>query len=246
MGGDIAGAVRIGIIAPYTSDGVSLFDDYEVMPPGALEANCHADTAESGPNNRNRAAGQIGGFPSGCNASSLAKIFAIVGNAARRMLACMGRGQTQSHSMFLLKGSNVMRQRCNWRQTTAAGPGPGSETSVARAGNWLPPTKPTSGIGTFEENSAGAHSLRRMLIPVDSVDGCFLAAWHYPQRGSDSTACGSIGTVAQDADITLEAARDALASPKAGMTSRRRGQLAAAVGGCESKNNGSFASKYSY
>ena len=52
-------------------------------------------------------------------------------------------------------------------------------------------------------------------------------------------------TVAQDADITLEAARDALASPKAGMTSRRRGQLAAAVGGCEGKNNGSFASKYS-
>ncbi len=80
MGGDIAGTVRIGVVAPYTCDRVSLFDDYEVMPPRALEANCHADTAKSGTNNRDRAAGRIGGFPSGCNANSLAKLFAIVGN----------------------------------------------------------------------------------------------------------------------------------------------------------------------
>jgi len=61
-----------------------------LLSPRALEANCHADTAESGTDNRDRAAGQIGGFPSGCNANSLAKLPAIVGNAALRMLAGMG------------------------------------------------------------------------------------------------------------------------------------------------------------
>ena len=118
MGGDIARTVRIGVVAPYTSDGVSLFDDYEVMPPRALEANCHADAAESGTNDRDRAAGQTGGFPGGGNVNSLAKLFAIVGSATRRMLA--GMAQTLNHFVFLLKGSNDMRQRCKWHQTVVA------------------------------------------------------------------------------------------------------------------------------
>jgi hypothetical protein len=69
------------------------------------------------------------------------------------------------------------------------------------------------------------------------------------QRQSGDNCIGFGGmridrTVAQDADITLEAARDALASPS-GYDVPRGQPAAAVVLGVKGKNNGSFASKYS-
>src|SRR4051812_35836701 len=93
---DVAGTVRICVVAPDTSDRDGLFDDDEVMPPRPLEANRHADTTKAGPNNRDCAAGRVGDFLSGCNANLLARCNATVATAPWPMFPNMA--QTLDHS----------------------------------------------------------------------------------------------------------------------------------------------------
>jgi hypothetical protein len=76
---NVACRIRICVVAPDTSDRASLFENDEVVPPRELEANCHADTAKAGTDNRNRAADRVGC----CNSKPLARRrCAMVDNAS--------------------------------------------------------------------------------------------------------------------------------------------------------------------
>ena len=63
MGGDIARTIRIGVVAPYTSDRVSLFEIMKSCHPARLRRIAMPMSAKAGTNDRDRAAGQTGGFP---------------------------------------------------------------------------------------------------------------------------------------------------------------------------------------
>ena len=75
---NVASRIRVCVVAPDTSDRVSLFENDEVMPTRELEADCHADTAKAGTDNRDRVADRVGC----CNSKRSVRLYAMVDNAA--------------------------------------------------------------------------------------------------------------------------------------------------------------------
>ena len=78
MGGHVAGAARIGIVAPGAADLTVLLDNEEILHPRSFETGRHGDPAEAAADDQNlasaaRPGGAAAGVGSGGTRSSMRK-----------------------------------------------------------------------------------------------------------------------------------------------------------------------------